>query len=118
MNKTKIVCTLGPSSDSETILELLIKNGLNVVRLNFSHGSHEEHAKRIRMVKEIREKLDIPIAILLDTKGPEIRTGKFIQPEVYLEEGQYFTLTAREITGDQSICSITYKDLWQDVRCW
>ena len=77
MRKTKIVCTLGPATDKDNVLEELIKNGLNVARCNFSHGSHEEHLGRMNKVKELREKCNKPVAILLDTKGPEIRTGNF-----------------------------------------
>ena len=93
IKKTKIVCTLGPASENEETLRELIKNGLNVCRLNFSHGSHEEHKGRMDLVKKLREELNMPTAILLDTKGPEIRTGKFDVPEVFLEEGQTFTIT-------------------------
>ena len=82
--KTKIVCTLGPASQSEDVLKKLIQNGLNVCRFNFSHGSHEEHKGRMDVVKKVREELNKPVAILLDTKGPEIRTGEFSDPEVFL----------------------------------
>lgn len=88
IKRTKIVCTLGPASDKEEILRELVKSGLNVCRFNFSHGSHEEHKERMDLVKKIREELGQPVAILLDTKGPEIRTGNFEEPEVLLEEGQ------------------------------
>ena len=84
--RTKIVCTLGPATDKEEVLRELIKNGLNVARMNFSHGSHEEHKARMDLVKKVREELGQPTAILLDTKGPEIRTGQFDVPEVLLEE--------------------------------
>ena len=84
--------------DKETLREL-IKNGLNVCRLNFSHGSHEEHKGRMDLVKKLREELNMPTAILLDTKGPEIRTGKFDAPEVLLEEGQTFTITMKDVMG-------------------
>lgn len=116
MKKTKIVCTIGPASEKKEVLAQLIKNGLNVARLNFSHGDHEEHLKRIDTIKEVREELNVPVAILLDTKGPEIRTGKFKEPEVLLEEGQTFTLTSREVLGDKTICSISYTGLPKDVK--
>lgn len=112
---TKIVCTIGPASEKPEIFRDLVKNGLNVARLNFSHGSHEEHQQRIDVIKAVREELNKPIAILLDTKGPEIRTGKFKEEVVSLEEGQKFTLTTRDVLGDKEICSISYKDLPKDV---
>lgn len=114
--KTKIVCTIGPASESKEILTTLINNGLNVCRLNFSHGNHEEHQVRIDSIKSVREKLNQPIAILLDTKGPEIRTGKFSEPEVNLLEGQTFTITMDEIMGTNEICTVSYKDLIHDVQ--
>ncbi|WP_026476726.1 pyruvate kinase [Alkaliphilus transvaalensis] len=116
MRKTKIVCTIGPASENKEIFSQLVQQGLNVARLNFSHGDHEEHAKRIHTIKEVREELNIPVAILLDTKGPEIRTGKFKDPEVYLEEGQEFTITTRDILGDTTICAVSYDGLPNDVK--
>ncbi|MCT4620862.1 MAG: pyruvate kinase [Marinisporobacter sp.] len=116
MKKTKIVCTIGPASEKKEILAELIKNGMNVTRLNFSHGNHDEHQKRIDTIKEIRKELDIPVAILLDTKGPEIRTGNFKEGEAFLNEGEFFTLTTRDILGDVTIGSITYKELPKDVK--
>ncbi|KXG74930.1 pyruvate kinase [Thermotalea metallivorans] len=116
MRKTKIVCTLGPASEKKEILEKLIRNGMNVARLNFSHGTHEEHLKRIQAVKEVRQELGLPVAILLDTKGPEIRTGNFKNGEAFLEEGKEYTLTTRELLGDENICTITYKELPGDVK--
>jgi len=115
MKKTKIVCTIGPASESEEVFEKLVLNGLNVARLNFSHGTHEEHKKRIDMIKKVRKKLDIPVAIMLDTKGPEIRTGVFENGIVELVEGQEFTVTTRDVVGNSSICSVTYKGLPKDV---
>lgn len=115
MKRTKIVCTIGPASEKKEIFEQLVKNGLNVARLNFSHGSHEEHQKRIDMIKEVRQELNQPIAILLDTKGPEIRTGNFDAPVYFLEQGQTFTLTTRQILGNKEMCSISYEDLPKDV---
>ncbi|ADQ07177.1 pyruvate kinase [Caldicellulosiruptor hydrothermalis 108] len=116
MRKTKIICTLGPATDSEEIIRKLVENGMDVVRLNFSHGTHEEHKKKIDMVKKIREELDKPIPILLDTKGPEIRIGFFKDGKVELKEGQKFVLTVEEILGNEEIVSITYKELVEDVK--
>ena len=116
IKKTKIVCTLGPASENEETLRELIKNGLNVCRLNFSHGSHEEHKGRMDLVKKLREELNMPTAILLDTKGPEIRTGKFDVPEVFLEEGQTFTITMKDVIGDKERCTVSYKGLANDVK--
>ena len=116
IKKTKIVCTLGPASENEETLRELIKNGLNVCRLNFSHGSHEEHKGRMDLVKKLREELNMPTAILLDTKGPEIRTGKFDVPEVLLEEGQTFTITMKDVIGDKERCTVSYKGLANDVK--
>ena len=117
MKKTKIVCTLGPASDKEEILRELVKNGLNVCRFNFSHGSHEEHKERMDLVKKVRKDLNQQVAILLDTKGPEIRTGNFEDPEVLLEEGQEFTITMNEVMGNKNICTVSYKGLVNDVVC-
>ena len=113
--KTKIVCTLGPASQSEETLTKLINNGLNVCRFNFSHGSHEEHKERMDMVKKVREELKKPVAILLDTKGPEIRTGNFADPEVFLEEGSKFIITMADVMGTKDICTVSYKGLAEDV---
>ena len=113
--RTKIVCTLGPASDKEEVLTELVKNGLNVCRFNFSHGSHEEHKGRMDIVKKVREDLGQPVAILLDTKGPEIRTGSFSLPEVLLEEGQEFTITMKDVLGTKEICTVSYKGLASDV---
>ncbi|SMP45525.1 pyruvate kinase [Anoxynatronum buryatiense] len=115
MKRTKIVCTLGPASESKEVFKELVTHGLNVARLNFSHGSHEEHKKRIDVIKEVRREMKIPVAILLDTKGPEIRTGKFELPEVMLEEGQTFTITTRDVLGTQEICNVSYEGLPGDV---
>ena len=117
MRKTKIVCTLGPATDKDNVLEELIKNGLNVARCNFSHGSHEEHLGRMNKVKELREKSNKPVAILLDTKGPEIRTGNFENGKVHVFSGQTFTLVGGEkIIGDENRVNITYPDLYKDVE--
>ena len=113
--KTKIVCTLGPVSQSEETLTKLIENGLNVCRFNFSHGSHEEHKERMDIVKKVRDELKKPVAILLDTKGPEIRTGNFADPEVFLEEGSKFIITMADVIGNKEMCTVSYKGLAEDV---
>ena len=115
MRKTKIICTLGPSTDKGDVLRDLIANGMNVARFNFSHGSYEEHGGRLAKLKALREELGKPVAALLDTKGPEIRLKEFKNGVEMLEAGQTFTLTTREVEGTKEICSITYKDLPQDV---
>ena len=115
MRKTKIICTLGPSTDEDGVLRELIANGMNVARFNFSHGSHEEHKGRLDLLKSLREELGKPVAALLDTKGPEIRLKDFKNGTEMLEAGQTFTLTTRDVEGTKEICSITYKDLPQDV---
>ncbi len=117
MRKTKIVCTLGPATDNEQILRELMLNGMDVARINMSHQTHEIHQERINMVKRLREELDLPIALLLDTKGPEIRTGNFKDDKkVSLEAGQKFTITTTEdIIGDSTRCSVSYKGLYDDV---
>ena len=116
MRKTKIICTLGPSTDKGDVLRELIANGMNVARFNFSHGSYEEHGGRLANLKALREELGKPVAALLDTKGPEIRLKEFKNGVEMLEAGQTFTLTTREVEGTKEICSITYKDLPQDVH--
>ena len=116
MRKTKIICTLGPSTDKDGVLRELVANGMNVARFNFSHGSYEEHKGRLDMLKAIRTELGKPVAALLDTKGPEIRLKEFKNDVEMLEAGQTFTLTTREVEGTKEICSITYKDLPQDVH--
>ena len=116
MRKTKIICTLGPSTDKGDVLRELIANGMNVARFNFSHGSYEEHGGRLANLKALREELGKPVAALLDTKGPEIRLKEFKNGVEMLEAGQTFTLTTREVEGTKEICSVTYKDLPHDVH--
>ena len=116
MRKTKIICTLGPSTDKDGVLRELVANGMNVARFNFSHGSYEEHKGRYDKVRALSKELDLPIACMLDTKGPEIRLGEFKNGVEMLEAGQTFTLTTREVEGTKEICSVTYKDLPQDVQ--
>ncbi len=114
MRKTKIICTLGPATDDENVLRELMLNGMNVARLNMSHQTHEVHKVRIDTIKRLRKELNLPIAILLDTKGPEIRTGDFAE-KVFLKAGQEFTLTTEECVGDSTKCSITFDGLPKDV---
>ena len=97
--KTKIVCTLGPSTDKEGVLKRLIEEGMNVARFNFSHGDHEEQLGRLQMLQKLRKELKRPVAALLDTKGPEIRLRDFTDGKVELKDGQTFTLTTDEIMG-------------------
>ena len=116
MRKTKIICTLGPSTDKEGVLKQLVMEGMNVARLNFSHGSHEEHGGRMEMLRAVRKECGKPVAMMLDTRGPEIRLGNFEQGKVNLKAGQRFILTGREISGDETGCTISYPKLCQDVR--
>ena len=115
MRKTKIICTIGPASESEEMLRKLIAAGMNVARFNFSHGTHEEHEAKFRRVVRLRRELGVPVATLLDTKGPEIRLRDFEGGKVILERGQTFTLTTEGIMGDATKASVTYKDLPSDV---
>ena len=116
MRKTKIVCTLGPATDTEPVLREMLLAGMNVARFNFSHGSHEEHLKRLELLRRLRTELNLPVAAMLDTKGPEIRLKDFKDGSVRLQSGQEFTLTTEDIQGDEHGCSITYRDLPGDVR--
>ena len=116
MRRTKIVCTLGPSTDKEEVLRNLMKNGMNVARMNFSHGTHEEQKVRLDMIKKLREELNLPVAALLDTKGPEIRIGDVEGGKLELKPGQEFTLTTEEMLGTEKKVTITYKELYKDVE--
>lgn len=117
MKKTKIICTMGPNTNDRELLKQLALNGMDVARFNFSHGDYEEQLGRINLLRSVREELGLPIAMLLDTKGPEIRTGVLKDGEkVMLTEGQDFTLTIDEVVGDQSMASITYAGLIHDVK--
>ncbi len=116
MRKTKIVCTIGPSSESLENTKKLILAGMNVARLNFSHGDFEEHGNRIKNIRQAAKELNKTVAILLDTKGPEIRTGKLAVEPIELVQDEYITLTTEEILGDKDRISITYKDLPNDVE--
>ncbi|MBQ9979347.1 MAG: pyruvate kinase [Clostridia bacterium] len=116
MRKTKIVCTIGPASDSEEKLRALMKAGMNVARLNFSHGTHEEHKVRIDRIKKVREELGLPVAILLDTKGPEYRIRTFENDKITLKDGDTFTFTTDEIIGNQERVAVSYKNLHKDLE--
>ncbi len=114
--KTKIICTLGPASESEQMIRELMLAGMNVARLNFSHGTHEEQKGKIELVKKVREELKLPVAMLLDTKGPEIRTRDVEGGKIELRKGQSFILTTEDILGNEGMVSITYTDLVKDVK--
>ena len=117
MKKTKIVCTMGPNTDNREIMKELALNGMDVARFNFSHGDHAEHKHRLEILESVREELGIPIASLLDTKGPEIRTGKLKDgKKVTLKEGDLYTLTTEEIVGDETRGYINYAGLAEDVK--
>lgn len=117
MRKTKIICTIGPSSEDRETLTKIFQAGMNVSRHNFSHGDHEEHGGRIRLVKELSKEFNKPVAIILDTKGPEIRTGNFTAGKVELKEGSNFTIVCgEEVSGDETKCSLSYDKLYNDVK--
>ena len=116
MRKTKIICTMGPATDNIEVLRAMARAGMNVARFNFSHGSHEEHKQRMDRVKAVREEYNLPIALLLDTKGPEIRTGDMQDGKIFLKKGEQIRLTPRTCLGTPSKISITYPDLYQDVH--
>ncbi len=116
MRKTKIICTIGPASEKPEVFREMCLKGLNVARLNFSHGTHEEHQKKIDMIKAVREELNLPIAIMLDTKGPEYRIGTFKEGKVVLRDGDSFTFTTRDVVGDEQIVSVSYKGLTEDLE--
>jgi pyruvate kinase len=116
MRMTKIICTLGPAVDDDSLLEQLILGGMDVARLNFSHGTHDDHKVRVDRLKRIREKLNMPVPLLLDTKGPEIRLGKFENNEVLLKEGNDFVLVNETILGDETRSTVSHKELYKDVK--
>ena len=116
MRKTKIICTIGPASENEEILTKMCLAGMNIARLNFSHGSHEEHQKKIELIRRVREKLNLPIAIMLDTKGPEYRIGTFAEGKIELQDGDIFTFTTEDVEGDESRVSVNYKRLIDDLQ--
>ena len=116
MRKTKIICTIGPACDNEETLTAMCRAGMNVARLNFSHGDHEEHQAKIDLIKRVREKLNLPIAIMLDTKGPEYRIKTFANKKVMLKDGDTFTFTTDDVVGDETKVSVTYKNLINDLK--
>lgn len=116
MRKTKIICTIGPACESRETLIAMCRAGMNVARLNFSHGTHEEHQKKIDLIKSVREELGIPLGILLDTKGPEYRIRTFRDGKVTVREGQLFTFTTEELEGDETQVSVNYKGLADDLK--
>ncbi len=116
MRKTKIVCTIGPACTDENVLREMCLAGMNVARLNFSHGTHSDHQQRIDLIKKIRDELNLPIAIMLDTKGPEYRIKTFEDGEIFLNDGDPFTFTAEDIIGNDKKVSVTYKGLVNDLK--
>lgn len=116
MKKTKIICTLGPSSDTEEVLTKMIQAGMNVARLNFSHGTHEEHLQKMNTVKKVRDKLHVPLPILLDTKGPEFRIGTFKDGKITLHAGDEFTFTTEDIEGDDKRVSVSFKGICEQMN--
>lgn len=116
MRKTKIICTIGPASSDEKVFTEMCKAGLNVARLNFSHGTHEEHKVKLDMIKKVREKLNLPIAIMLDTKGPEYRVKTFKNGKIFLNDGDTFTFTTKDVEGDESKVAVNYKGLCKDRK--
>lgn len=115
MRKTKIICTIGPASENEETLTKMCLAGMNVARLNFSHGTHEEHKRKIDLIRSVRKKLNLPIAIMLDTKGPEYRIRTFAGGKVTVREGERFTFTTEEVEGDETRVSVNYKDLIKNL---
>ena len=116
MRKTKIICTIGPASESEEVLRELMLAGMNVARFNFSHGTHEEQKKKLARVIKVSNELNLPIATLLDTKGPEIRLRDFQGGKAELESGQMFILTTEDMLGTKEKAAITYKNLKNDIQ--
>ena len=116
MKKTKIICTLGPSSDTEEVLTKMIQAGMNVARLNFSHGTHEEHLQKMNTVKKVRDKLHVPLPIMLDTKGPEFRIGTFKDGKITLHAGDEFTFTTEDIEGDNKRVSVSFKGICEQMN--
>lgn len=115
MKKTKIICTIGPASENEEVFSEIAEAGMDVVRLNFSHGTHEDHAKKIKMIKKVRDKKQLPLPILLDTKGPEFRIKTFKDGKIHLNKGDAFTFTTEEIEGDNNRVSVSYEGICEDL---
>lgn len=116
MRKTKIICTIGPACEDEKTLTEMVRAGMNVARLNFSHGTHEDHLKKIELIKRVRKKLNAPVAIMLDTKGPEYRIKTFKEGKVNLHQGDHFTFTTRDVDGNQNEVSVNYTHLAEDLE--
>ena len=116
MRRTKIICTMGPACSNEETLEKMVRSGMNVARLNFSHGDYEEHGGRIQLIRTVRERLNVPLAMMLDTKGPEIRLREFVDGRATLEDGKPFVLTIEDVEGTSERASITYRDLPKDLK--
>ena len=116
MKKTKIVCTLGPASETEEVISAMADAGMNVARINFSHGTHEEHAQKIAVIKKVRAEKNIPLPILLDTKGPEFRIKTFKDGKVFLKEGDPFTFTTEDIVGDETRVAVSYQGICADMN--
>ena len=117
MRKTKIICTMGPNADNKEILAALVQNGMDIARFNFSHGDHNEHLERLELLRSVREEYKIPIAALLDTKGPEIRTGLLKDgKKPVLQDGATYVLTTRDVLADDTIAHINYAGLPEDVE--
>ena len=115
MRKTKIVCTIGPASSDEAVFADMCRAGLNVARLNFSHGTHEEHQKKLDMIHKVRRELGLPIAVMLDTKGPEYRIRTFKNHKITLRDGDSFTFTTRKVEGDETIVGVSYPGMAKDL---
>ena len=116
MRKTKIICTIGPACENAEILEKMCLNGMNVARLNFSHGTHEEHQSKIDLIKEVRVKLKMPVPIMLDTKGPEYRIKTFENKKISLADGDKFIFTTEDIVGNQEKVSVNYEKLTEELK--
>ncbi|MCL2355364.1 MAG: pyruvate kinase, partial [Oscillospiraceae bacterium] len=116
MRKTKIVCTLGPATDNMEILKELLYAGMSVARINFSHGNYKDQEDRICMLKQIRTELNLPVPMLLDTQGPEIRIGKFHDGKIELKDGELFSLIQEELLGDVTKVTVSYKNLCDDIE--
>ena len=116
MRKTKIICTIGPASETEEILTAMCQAGMNVARINFSHGTHDQHRQKIENIRRVREKLNLPIAVMLDTKGPEYRIKTFKEGKIFLQEGAPFTLHTDDVPGDETQVSVSYEGLARDLE--
>ena len=116
IKKTKIICTIGPASENKKVLTEMVKSGMDIMRMNFSHGSHEEHQKKIDLIREINKELNSNVSILLDTKGPEIRTGDFENGCVEFKKNTDITIVYKDVVGTSTQFSITYKELYKDVQ--